>query len=111
MARWNEEQKREAEARGQAEEGEYARVVDLRRTGFLCFDIEIPDPGIGEVEEEIRLQEGGDAGAVERGAYPVNLAGEKHGTESMGNGGGGIAGKASIPDMSNLQMQRTVEAR
>ena len=110
-ARWNEERRREAEARGQAEEGEYARVLDLRRTGFLCLDIEIPDPGVGEVEDEVRLEDGVVAGLAERGAHPVSLSGEKFGTEPGASTAGGIAAKASMPDMSGLQGQRAVEAK
>ncbi|KAI9714864.1 MAG: hypothetical protein M1820_000153 [Bogoriella megaspora] len=66
---WNEERRREAKGNGEEDgEGNYARVVPLRRTGLLCLDIEIPEPGIMGVEEEgLGLSEGGDAGRVGEG--------------------------------------------
>ncbi|KAI9687562.1 MAG: hypothetical protein M1822_002172 [Bathelium mastoideum] len=112
----------EAMTRGEAsggvvQEGDYARVINPRRTGFLCLDIEIPDPGIGAIEDEasaLRLGEGGDAGAPERGAYPVRLASATAtGENALGEAGvsgtnaGGL--KAGIPDGAALQGQRMVE--
>ena len=34
------------------DEGELVRAIPLRRTGYLCLDIQIPDPHVGMVEEE-----------------------------------------------------------
>lgn len=34
------------------EEGELVRAIPLRRTGYLCLDIQIPDPHVGLVEED-----------------------------------------------------------
>lgn len=32
------------------EDAELVRVIPLRRTGYLCLDIQIPDPHVGIVE-------------------------------------------------------------
>ncbi len=34
------------------EDAEVVKAIPLRRTGYLCLDIQIPDPHIGTVEEE-----------------------------------------------------------
>jgi len=34
------------------EEGDLVRAIPLRRTGYLCLDIQIPDPHVGMVEDE-----------------------------------------------------------
>ncbi|KAL9093358.1 MAG: hypothetical protein Q9165_004099 [Trypethelium subeluteriae] len=80
---WNTERRMEAETKGEevADEerdasGMYARVVSLRRTGLMALDIEVPDPGVGEVEEEGGRGDGGDAGALER-PQPVSLRRER----------------------------------
>jgi hypothetical protein len=44
------------------EEGELVRVVPLRRTGYLCLDIQIPDPHVGVVEEEGEGEGEGEGG-------------------------------------------------
>ncbi|KAF2238625.1 hypothetical protein EV356DRAFT_266991 [Viridothelium virens] len=73
---WNTERRMEAETKQETDEegdgpGSYARVVSLRRTGFMALDIEVPDPGVGEVEEEGgRRNGGGGTGEIERGGNP-----------------------------------------
>ena len=34
------------------EDGELIRAIPLRRTGYLCLDIQIPDPHVGLAEDE-----------------------------------------------------------
>lgn len=49
------------------EDGEVVRVIPLRRTAYLCLDIQIPDPHVGMVEEESNgggEREGNEGAAV-----------------------------------------------
>lgn len=45
---WNGRRKNTLE---KEEDGELVRAIPLRRTGYLCLDIQIPDPHVGMVEE------------------------------------------------------------
>lgn len=47
VERWNGERSLNAE---KDEEAELVKVIPLRRTGYLCLDIQIPDPHVGVVE-------------------------------------------------------------
>ncbi len=46
---WNGRRRKGME--GEEEGEELVRAVPLRRTGYLCLDIQIPDPHVGVVEE------------------------------------------------------------
>ena len=56
VASWNEERLREDRGRsrseGDREEMSLVQAIDLRRTGFLCLDIVIPDPKVVVVVDE-----------------------------------------------------------
>lgn len=47
------------------EDGELVRVIPLRRTGYLCLDIQIPDPHVA-VEEGDGAGEGNGTGGDEQ---------------------------------------------
>jgi len=46
------------------EDVEVVRAIPLRRTGYLCLDIQIPDPHVGTVEEEQGMALGSGNGNV-----------------------------------------------
>ena len=46
---WNVQRRRTLE---KDEEGDLVRAIPLNKTGYLCLDIQIPDPHIGTVENE-----------------------------------------------------------
>ena len=77
VERWIEEWNgMEGKMGGRVEEGELVRVVPLRRTGYLCLDIQIPDPHVGVVGEG----EGEGEGRVDGdGEGLVKEEGEKEG--------------------------------
>jgi len=53
---------------GKEEDGELVRAIPLRRTGYLCLDIQIPDPLVAVVDEEADGAVNGDTpGADEQG--------------------------------------------
>ena len=45
-----------------SEDAELVKAIPLRRTGYLCLDIQIPDPHVGAVEDE--GEEDGAAGGT-----------------------------------------------
>lgn len=51
-----------------SEDAELVKAIPLRRTGYLCLDIQIPDPHVGAVEDEGEEDgtAGGSAASIER---------------------------------------------
>lgn len=51
------------------DEEDLVKAIPLRRTGYLCLDIQIPDPHVGAVEDEGEGEEAADGSAAgsERG--------------------------------------------
>lgn len=49
IEQWNGQRKNGLE---KEEDGELVQAIPLRRTGYLCLDIQIPDPHVGAVEDE-----------------------------------------------------------
>ena len=70
VASWNEERLREDRGRsrseGDREEMSLVQAIDLRRTGFLCLDIVIPDPKVVVVDEKNGNESQKSGGAVMR---------------------------------------------
>ncbi|KAL9133843.1 MAG: hypothetical protein Q9175_004979 [Cornicularia normoerica] len=48
------------------EDEELVKAIPLRRTGYLCLDIQIPDPHVGAVEDEAEETADGNAAGSER---------------------------------------------
>ena len=46
------------------EDEELVKAIPLRRTGYLCLDIQIPDPHVGVVDDEGEREETADGSAV-----------------------------------------------
>lgn len=79
---WNEERQRERAG----EEGELVEAVHLRRTGFLCLDLVIPDPRVMVVGEAKPGQAQGHETPV------LGPARSRANTGPAGRGGGGGGG-------------------
>ena len=65
IEQWN----RDLKASGEKDaDMDLVRVIPLRRTGYLSLDIQIPDPHVGAVEDDVKenVTEAADAGAQGR---------------------------------------------
>lgn len=49
------------------DEEDLVKAIPLRRTGYLCLDIQIPDPHVGTVEDEGEGEEAADGSAAGSG--------------------------------------------
>ncbi|MCJ1248168.1 hypothetical protein MMC30_005385 [Trapelia coarctata] len=76
---WN--SKKAAEKRGAGGEEELVRVVELRKSGFMSLDFQIPDPKIGML--------GADASSAKEDEQSAQLEAERPDTADVGGSGGG----------------------
>ena len=86
---WNEERLREDRGRDRSGEREreemgLVQAIDLRRTGFLCLDIVIPDPKVVVVDDK----NGGNGSMRSAGAV---MRSREHTRPNTGDGGIGAA--------------------